>query len=110
MPNNPEYSMKRIINGKIYNTDTATFIGNRQHANQGDFHYEDTDLYRTPKGAFFVQGTGGAYSRWSRPCGSNGTSGGHGIQAMTAIEALAWCEDSGIDADTIAQFFSVEEA
>jgi hypothetical protein len=102
--------MKRIIQGKIYNTYTATFIGNRQHHNQGDFHYEDTDLYRTPKGAFFVQGAGGAYSRWSRPCGSNGISGGSGIQAMTATEALEWCEDAGIDADVIAQYFSVEEA
>jgi hypothetical protein len=37
-------------------------------------------------------------------------SGGSGIQAMTATEALAWCEDSGIDADVIAQYFSVEEA
>ena len=102
--------MKRIINGKIYNTDTATRIGNRQHSNQGDFHYEDTDLYRTPKGAFFVQGTGGAYSRWSQPCGSNGMSGGSGIQALTTAEALAWCEDAGIDADVIAQYFAVEEA
>ena len=102
--------MKKIINGKIYNTDTAAFIGNHQYANMGDFHYEDTDLYRTPKGAFFVQGTGGAYSRWSRPCGSNGMSGGHGIQALTPTEALEWCEAAGIDADTIAQYFSVEEA
>jgi hypothetical protein len=29
---------------------------------------------------------------------------------MSATEALAWCEDSGIDADVIAQYFSVEEA
>ena len=102
--------MKKIISGKIYNTDTATFIGNRQHSNRGDFQFEDTDLYRTPKGAFFVQGTGGAYSRWSKPCGSNGMSGGHGIQAMSATEALAWCEDAGIDADVIAAFFTVVEA
>lgn len=102
--------MKKIINGKIYNTDTATRIGGDVHSNRSDFRYEDTDLYRTPKGAFFLQGEGGPYSRWSRPCGSNGMSGGHGIQAMSAIEALAWCEDSGIDADVIAQYFSVEEA
>ena len=102
--------MKKIIDGKIYNTDTATFVGNHQHCYPGDFQYEDTDLYRTPKGAFFVQGTGGAYSRWSRPCGNNGMRGGQGIQALTPTEALAWCEDAGIDADVIAQFFSVEEA
>ena len=102
--------MKRIINGKIYNTDTATRIGNHQYADRGDFRYEDTDLYRTKNGAWFISGEGGARSRWSRPCGSNGMSGGHGIQAMTPIEALEWCEDAGIDADVIAQYFSVEEA
>ena len=110
MPTTWKINVKKIINGKIYNTDTATFIGNHQHSNRGDFHFEDTDLYRTPKGAFFVQGTGGAYSRWSKPCGSNGMSGGHGIQAMTPTEALEWCEAAGIDADTIAQYFAVEEA
>jgi len=102
--------MKKIINGKIYNTDTATRIGSHVHSNRGDFHFEDTDLYRTKKGAFFVQGEGGPYSRWSRALGNNGQSGGHGIQAMTPTEALAWCEDSGIDVDVIAQYFSVEEA
>ncbi len=103
--------MKRIINGKIYNTETATRIGNSSsECGPGDFRYEDTDLYRTPKGAFFVQGEGGPYSRWSQPCGSNGMSGGSGIEAMTAAEALEWCEFSRIDADVIAQYFSVEEA
>lgn len=102
--------MKRIINGKIYNTETATLIGSHVHSNRGDFHYEDTDLYVTKKGAFFVQGVGGAYSRWARPYGSNGMSGGSGIEAMTTAEALEWCEFSRIDADVIAQYFSVEEA
>ena len=108
--NKRKYTMKRIINGKIYNTDTATRIGNHQYANRGDFRYEDTDLYRTPKGAWFISGEGGARSRWSRPCGSNGQCGGSGIEAMTSTEALAWCESACIDADAIAQYFSVEEA
>lgn len=102
--------MKKIIDGKIYNTDTAYRIGNHEHSHAGDFHYEDTDLYQTPKGAFFVQGEGGAYSRWSRPCGSNGMCGGFGIQAMTPAEALEWCEHAGIDADVIALYFTVTEA
>ena len=102
--------MKRIIQGKVYDTDTATRIGSLVHSHRGDFHFEDTDLYKTQKGAWFICGEGGPYSRWSRPCGSNGMSGGHGIQAMTTAEALAWCEDAGIDADTIAQYFAVEEA
>ena len=102
--------MKRIINGKIYSTDTADRIGNHVYSNPGDFRYEDTDLFRSKKGAWFICGEGGPYSRWSREISSNGLSGGSGIEAMTTTEALAWCEAAGIDADVIAQYFSVEEA
>ena len=102
--------MKRIIQGKVYNTDTATRIGSHVRYNRGDFQFEDTDLYKTQKGAWFICGEGGPYSRWSREISSNGLSGGSGIEAMTTGEALAWCEDAGIDADVIAQYFSVVEA
>jgi hypothetical protein len=102
--------MKRIINGKIYNTETADHIGNfGSDCGPGDFRYEDTDLFRTKKGAWFICGEGGPLSRWSRPIG-NGQSGGTGIEAMTTAEALEWCEFSRIDADVIAKYFSVEEA
>ena len=101
--------MKRIIQGKVYNTDTADRIGNHVYSNPGDFRYEDTDLFKTKKGAWFVQGEGGPLSRWSQSC-NNGQRGGASIEAMTTSEALAWCESSGIDADVIAQYFSVVEA
>jgi len=103
--------MKQIINGKIYNTDTADYIGNYEtNCGSRDFGYEFTELYRTKKGAFFVAGNGGPYSRWSMPIGTNGMGGGSGIQTMTTEEALAWCEQSRIDADTISIYFNVQEA
>ena len=102
--------MKRIINGKIYNTETATRIGNfSSDCGPGDFRYQSTDLYRTKKGAFFIAGEGGALSRWSVSCG-NGQRGGSGIEALTSEEALQWCEFSRIDADVINQHFKLEEA
>ena len=101
--------MKKIINGKIYNTDTATRIGSHVCFIRGDFRFEDTDLFKTEKGAWFICGEGGPLSRWSQPCG-NGQRGGSGIEVMTTAEALAWAEFAGIDADVIAQYFSVEEA
>ena len=101
--------MKKIIDGKIYNTDTATRIGSHVCFIRGDFRFEDTDLFKTKKGAWFIGGEGGPLSRWSQPCG-NGQRGGSGIEVMTTAEALAWAEFAGIDADVIAQYFSVEEA
>lgn len=34
--------MKQIINGKLYNTETASYIG----SNRSDFHYFEEELYR----------------------------------------------------------------
>ncbi len=102
--------MKRIINGKIYNTDTAYRIGNfSTDCGPGDFRYEDTDLYKTKKGAYFISGEGGALSCWAKSCG-NGQRGGSGIKSMTTAEALIWCEFADIDSDIIAEHFTVIEA
>ncbi len=103
--------MKKIIGGKVYNTETATHIGtNSTHLHRGDFAYEDEDLYVTKKGAFFLQGEGGPMSRWSQPCGSNGCTGGSGIQALGTSEALEWCEQNDVDPEVIAEHFKIEEA
>ena len=107
---NRKHIMKKIIGGKIYNTETALCIGYVQSdCGPSDFRYEDTGLFRTKKGSFFIAGEGGPLSRWSQSC-NNGQRGGASIEAMTTSEALAWCESSGIDADVIAQYFSVVEA
>jgi len=102
--------MKRIINGRVYDTDTANRIGNfASDCGPGDFRYEDTDLYKTKKGAWFISGEGGPFSRWSRAC-NNGQRGGSGIEAMTTAEALDWCETAGVDSDIILEHFTVVEA
>lgn len=42
--------MKKIIDGKLYNTDTATFIITLYSGARNS----QRDYYKTPKGAFFV--------------------------------------------------------
>lgn len=103
--------MKRVIDGKRYNTDTAQRIaGAESSCNPGDFRYWEETLYRTKKGAFFVHGEGGPMSRWSEPVGSNGRGGGSGIMPMSDAEAREWCENCRIDADVIAEHFEIEDA
>ena len=102
--------MKKIIDGKLYNTETATHIvdwDNGLYCN--DFGWCEESLYVTKKGAYFIHGEGGAMSCWSTPCGSNGTCGGGGIRVLTKAEALQWCEDRDVDGDTIAEHFEVQE-
>jgi len=102
--------MKKVINGKIYNTETADYIASWDNGMYpGDFGRCDEDLYKTEKGAFFIHGDGGAASRWSEPCGGNGYCGGSGIEVLTKAQALEWCESHDVDADTVSEHFEVQE-
>ena len=101
--------MKKVIDGKTYNTETATEIGNYSYLYNGDFHYIDETLYVTGKGTFFLAGEGGAASKYSTDLGNNSSGSGYGMEVLTTGEALQWCEDHDIDADTIAEYFDIEE-
>ena len=102
--------MKQVINGKTYNTDTATEIANYDNGLGGsDFRHCDESLYVTKKGNYFIAGVGGPLSRWAQPCG-NMTSGGSGIIAYSNSEALDWCESHDVDADVICKYFNIEDA
>lgn len=45
--------MKAIINGKTYNTETATEIGHYSRFGYTDFRYIDEGLFRTKKRELF---------------------------------------------------------
>lgn len=104
--------MKRIIGGKVYNTETATFVCDVSppHTGRSDFRYEDTGLYRTRKGAFFLAGEGGPMSRWSQSSGQNSWTGGKGIEAISTDEAKALVEQHGSARDWVECFGEPEEA
>ena len=103
--------MKKVIEGKVYNTETAEEIHSwSNHYPSSDFKACSESLYRTKKGAFFIAGSGGPLSSYAVPCGS-GYGGGDGIRPITREEALEWLEshDGG---DAIEEHFSdmIEEA
>jgi hypothetical protein len=104
--------MKRIIDGKSYNTETAECIATwSNHHYPNDFHYCEESLYRTAKGAWFVAGEGGAMSKYSRPVGNNGRGGGEGLEPFTADEARRWLEEHNF-VDELEEHFGsqIEEA
>jgi len=85
--------MKRVIDGKLYNTETAVELVNWNNGlGSNDFNSCDETLYRTKNGNYFLQGDGGAMTQW---CKSNGkeTWGSSSLVALTAQEALEWLED-----------------
>lgn len=101
--------MKKVINGKIYNTDTATRVANwDNNLPTNDFGYCNEDLYITSKGTYFVAGMGGALSIYAEAYG-NGRASGSSIELLTKADALEWCEMRNIDADIIGKYFEISE-
>ena len=102
--------MKQIIDGKTYNTGTASKIGEWDNGlGFSDFRHCAELLYKTRKRAWFVHGRGGAMTAWSESKGGT-TWGGSSIRTLTEAEALRWCEDHDIDTDVIEEHFAIEEA
>jgi len=101
--------MKKVIDGKLYDTETAEEICGYSFGNGGDFERVDETLYRTKKGIFFIAGSGGCQSKYARATEPGWVGGGGGIVTVAAAEALKFAEVHG-EADTIAKFFKIEEA
>lgn len=103
--------MRKVIDGKVYDTKTAELVDEWSSPhNPGDFHRAEEELFKTKKGTWFVHGKGGAMSRWSEAVPGGMRGPGSGILPLSEAEALEWCERHDVDADTIAQHFTVEEA
>ena len=101
--------MKKVIDGKVYNTATATHIAYwSNNLPTNDFNYCEQDLYITSKGTYFLAGEGGALSEYAESVG-NGRCGGSSMGIFTKAEALEWCESHEVDADIIAEHFEISE-
>lgn len=84
--------MKRIIDGKTYNTETAVLIADFWNGlSSGDFHSLSEELYLTRKGTFFIAGEGGALTSYAEAY-ANMSGSGAGIRVISQEAALAWCE------------------
>lgn len=84
--------MKRIINGKRYDTETAEELYSYSYSNRGDFHYFRETLYRKRTGEFFLYGVGGPASKYAQAIDMNSWSGGERLMPMTYAEAQQWAE------------------
>ena len=85
--------MRKIIEGKRYDTEKAERIGEWSQGYRSDFKYAHERLYVTKKGCYFIWGQGGAMSGWAETC-EDGRSwtGGEGIRPLTREEAFEWAQ------------------
>jgi len=85
--------MIRIIDGKRYNTNTAELVGSESSGYTNDFNHFAEDLYKTKKGAWFMEFAGGPLSPYGKTGEEAGTSvGSTGIRVLTCHEARGWLE------------------
>ena len=97
--------MKKIINGKVYDTETAKRLGWYENTyNVRDFHYCCETLYRKKTGEYFLHGEGGPMSRYAEASGMNSWSSGERIMPMTYAEATRWAEEN-LDGDEYEEIF-----
>ena len=101
--------MKKIINGRRYDTETAKLLGVASYGICTDFAYWSEELYVKKTGEYFLYGQGGPMSKYSQQVGQNEWTGGHKIVPLTLKEAQRWAEKflSGAEYEEI--FGKVEE-
>ena len=71
--------MRKIINGKAYDTHTAAYCGTAEYWSGGDFENFEENLYRKKTGEFYIHG-------WTALSGSY-------IRPISVPEAKAWAEE-----------------
>lgn len=101
--------MKKIIGGKMYNTDTATMVGEHTESYPGEFDWVCETLYRKKTGEYFIHGEGHAASRYAEPAALGGWAPGERIMPYSYEQARKWAEEN-LDADEYqAEFGEVFE-
>ena len=97
--------MKKIIDGKRYDTSTAELIHewhNGQYPN--DFKRREKNLYLTKKGAWFLHHIGGALTDMSVSCGGTSRAGSEDIEPITEDNAYEFLESHGGE-NVIEEYF-----
>lgn len=100
--------MKKVIFGKMYNTETAELIDSHSNGlGSRDFRNITENLYRKKNGEFFLHGYGGPLTKYRERCG-NMWGSGENIIPIDEVEAQDWLETYS-DAETYINNFGQPE-
>lgn len=96
--------MKKVINGKLYDPETAELICQHTFGSAGDASYVTEALYRSPAGAFFIAGEGGAGSIYRKHVGAGWHIAGRDTLLQTGETAQEFVERYGSFGDYVRAF------
>lgn len=95
--------MKKVINGKMYNTETAKRVG---------YVWYDNSRYARPEEELYLKKTG-EFFLWSIPSSlyvlENDLQGYNGVYPLSEEEAKAWAEKNLDGEEYVELFGEVEE-
>lgn len=100
--------MKKVINGSLYDTETAKLLGEDSYSNSRDFAHWRESLYRTKSGKYFLHGEGGALTKYAVCVAQNEWSGGEKIIPLDLDSAQKWAEEH-LDGDEYIKAFGEPE-
>lgn len=97
--------MKKIINGKVYDTSTAQKLASAGNSNCSDgmARYSEV-LYRKRTGEYFLHGSGGAMTKYATSLGGGSWGSGESIIPLSYAEATEWAE-THLDGDKYEEIF-----
>ncbi len=101
--------MKKIINGKVYDTSTAQAVCTWDNGVYGDINSVEETLYLKRTGEYFLLGEGGARTQYATACGDNSWAGGSMIIPLSWEAAREWAEEHMTSEDYEAAFGAVAE-
>lgn len=84
--------MKKVINGRVYDTSTAKKQGEWYYGRPGDMEYVLEQLYQKRTGEFFLYGFGGAATSYAEKVSHNEVSEGEKIRPLSIRKAQEWAE------------------
>lgn len=85
--------MKKIIGGRVYDTDTARELGIWTNTwDHRSWTYEHESLYQKRTGEYFLFGEGGPQTKYAESTSDNQWSGGQKILPLSLAKAREWAE------------------
>ena len=82
---------KKIINNRMYNTETAKQLGYWSNGyTPSDFYFAEETLYQKKTGEYFLAGKGGPESKYREQVGISEWDNGQNIIPLTMEQAKEW--------------------
>lgn len=101
--------MRKIINGKMYNTETAEKLTSWEHSYRSQVDWYEEMLYKKKTGEYFLYGNGNAGSKYARETSQNCYSPDETIIPITESTARRLVERNASVEEYIRIFGEPEE-